>query len=178
MLCPSRGNGWRQQGGRSNVGPLRVRGAAYNGKASVSPMSMPDRDERSEGLVRERIEDWRRRLIDLSWRNPLINFKARPTSSLSITAPSLHTLLADPDREAPFDFYLPPEAEDGDPATAPPRPPTLGELVTTAESRSRIERTLETLARRSNARPREAPHGLGGARRASRGSSRARPGLA
>ena len=30
------------------------------------------RDEQADGLIRARIEDWRRRLIDLSWRNPLI----------------------------------------------------------------------------------------------------------
>jgi hypothetical protein len=151
MPCTSGRDNRQQQGSHSAFQQVRGRGATYMGIVGVSQESVPDRDERVEGLVRERIEDWRRRLIDLSWRNPLINFKARPTSSLTIATPSLHALLADPDREAPFDFYLPPEEDDGDPAAVPARPPTPAELVTTAESRSRVERTLDTLARRSNA---------------------------
>jgi Protein of unknown function (DUF4011) len=119
-------------------------------RSELNEMSSPDRDRRIDDAVRARIDDWRRRLIDLSWRNPLINFRARPTSSLTITSPSLHALLSDPARETPLGFYVPPEPPEDDTEHEPPGPPRPDELVTTAESRARLERTLETLARRSN----------------------------
>src|SRR3954466_13883762 len=69
--------------------------------------------ERADDIIDLRIEDWRRRLIDLSHRNRLIAYKATRATTLHIAAPGLHDLLGDPERATPWDFYLPPEPEEG-----------------------------------------------------------------
>ena len=56
----------------------------------------------SSAIVDRRIEDWRRRLIDLSHRNRLIAYKATRATTLEIAAPGLDELLADPDRGVPW----------------------------------------------------------------------------
>lgn len=109
-------------------------------------------------LVAERIDDWRRRLIDLSFRNRLINYKPTKSSTLEIQSPSIHELLADPEREQPFDFYFPPEDEeeesregtDGEPDGGDPEAAS-GEIVTDVAEPDRLRKILENLARRSNA---------------------------
>jgi hypothetical protein len=63
-------------------------------------------------LVRTRIEDWRRRLIDLSLRNPLISYTARETSTLPILSPSLSELVDEADPDTPRDFFLPAEPDE------------------------------------------------------------------
>jgi hypothetical protein len=125
-------------------------------------------DTRTESidLVHQRIEDWRRRLIDLSHRNRLIAYKATKATTLEIVAPSVHELLADPDRGEPWDFYLPPEPEDDDPDATSAAATTVDELIVRSQDRDRprrsneievtepnpkrIARILDNLAKRSN----------------------------
>lgn len=116
--------------------------------------------------VRVRINDWRRRLIDLTYRNRLIKFGPTQASTLTITAPSIHELLADLSRTDPWKFFLPPEptgedletseaAEAVDAAVlkgaAPAHEPSGDEIVVTERNPKRINRILDTLAKRSNA---------------------------
>jgi hypothetical protein len=51
-------------------------------------------------LVAARVDEWRRKLIDLSYRNRLINYKPTRASTIEIATPSLSVLLEDPDRSA------------------------------------------------------------------------------
>jgi hypothetical protein len=128
-----------------------------------------------DSKVLTRIEDWRRRLIDLSYRNRLIRYQPSG-SSLEIASPAIEVLFADLGRTAPWRFYLPPEPEPMSAAmsagpegpasdtTAAPlgwrvvdrpelrdRAPRADEIVLVEKSARRITRTVETLARRSNA---------------------------
>src|SRR5215217_3299020 len=66
----------------------------------------------SDRLVHERIEDWQRRLIDLSYRNRLIKYKTTVATTIEIESPSLDRLLEDPSRATPWRFYFPPEDEE------------------------------------------------------------------
>lgn len=113
-----------------------------------------------ESLIRARLGDWRQRLIDLSFRNRLIHYQPTKSTTLQLTAPSIHVLLKDPDRTQPFDFFLPPEL-DADPEVDANRGPHLvatdvgittprpDEIVTGIEDPKRIKRILDNLARRS-----------------------------
>ena len=107
--------------------------------------------EAIESLIKDRIEDWRRHLIDLSFRNRLINYRPTKSSTLEVQSPSIHELLADPERREPFDFFFPPElGEDG--ATSEISAfPGVDEIVTGLEEPKRLEKILSNLARRSNA---------------------------
>lgn len=120
----------------------------------------------TENLVEHRIEDWRRRLIDLSNRNRLIAYKPTKATTLEIATPSIHEVLGDPDRDEPWDFYLPPEPQDedetpeSDAAAAVDRllltsrdrerPRRSNEIEVTEASPKRIARILDNLAKRSN----------------------------
>jgi hypothetical protein len=61
------------------------------------------------------LEDWRRRLIDLSHRNRLIAFKPTKATTLRVIAPGVEELFADPERTGAWDFFLPPEPEEDGP---------------------------------------------------------------
>ena len=123
---------------------------------------------RNEQLVRDRIEDWRRRLIDLSYRNRLIKYRPTQASTIEVEAPDIETLLADPSSGAPWNFYFPPE-EDEDEVDAlesdaaavvdqlairaahAARSPRSDEIVARGElSARRISRILDNLAKKSN----------------------------
>ncbi len=125
-----------------------------------------------ENPVAARLEDWRRRLIDLSYRNRLIRYRPTVASTLEIASPSLDVLLADIGSAAPWRFYFPPEPEPAEPETdqleaesaaefvnqavlrrsgQELRQPKTDEIVLSEQSARRINRTLENLARRSNA---------------------------
>jgi Protein of unknown function (DUF4011)/REase_MTES_1575/AAA domain/Protein of unknown function (DUF3320) len=127
---------------------------------------MTDRDS----VVFDRIEDWRRRLIDLSYRNRLIKYRPTQASTIEIEAPDLNELLADPGRPAPWRFYFPPDPDEKKDAqleldasdfvdeavvrTAQrgDRAPRPNEIVAKGEDNPRrINRILENLARKSNA---------------------------
>ena len=120
----------------------------------------------SPNVVARRIEDWRRRLIDLSLANRLIAYKPTIATTLEIVAPSLHELLATPDRAEPWNFYLPPEPEEATDDATSDAAATVDELLVRAENRDRprraneievteqnpkrIARILDNLAKRSN----------------------------
>ncbi len=126
---------------------------------SALPTGSPD-------LVERRIEDWRRRLIDLSNRNRLIAYKATKATTLEIAAPSIHEVLADPDRSEPWDFYLPPEPEEEDATAESDAAAAVDRLLVASQDRERlrrpneievteanpkrIARILDNLAKRSN----------------------------
>ena len=120
---------------------------------------------KDEAVVATRLDDWRRRLIDLSYRNRLINFRATKASTLSISAPSIHQLTADPDRKRPWQFFLPPEPETDEEldtsesadlvdeallSAVAAHEPGPDEIVLTEPNPKRITRVLDTLAKRSN----------------------------
>ena len=107
--------------------------------------------EAVESLVKGRIEDWRRHLIDLSFRNRLINYRPTKSSTLGIQSPSIHELLADPERREPFDFFIPPDPEGDGLASESPAAPEVDEIVTEVDDPKRLEKILSNLARRSNA---------------------------
>jgi very-short-patch-repair endonuclease len=118
--------------------------------------------------VLARVDDWRRRLIDLSYRNRLIRYRPTKATTLTIEAPSIHELVADPGRTEPWHFFFPPEQDelqDQDTSEAADfvdevvlrsagereRSPKPNEIVATERNPKRISRILDNLAKRSNA---------------------------
>lgn len=118
--------------------------------------------------VAARIDEWRRHLIDLTYRNRLIKYKPTVASTIEVESPSVDMLLADLSRTAPWRFYFPPEPEQDEAqqeldaaafvddfvvhAAAHRRSPAPDEIVVKGvDSAKRINRTLENLARKSNA---------------------------
>jgi hypothetical protein len=117
-------------------------------------------------LVAARLDEWRRKLIDLSYRNRLINYKPTRASTIEIATPSLEVILADPDRVIPWRFYFPPEVETDEAednraslfdelvvrAAGKGRAPEPDEIVAANETNpKKLNRILENLARKSNA---------------------------
>ena len=105
-------------------------------------------------MIAKRIDDWRRRLIDLSFRNRLINYRPTKSSTLELISPTIHELLVDPERTEPFDFFIPPEPKESNSAEAVDDrddQPAPTDLVTTTEDPERLKKILANLARRSNA---------------------------
>jgi hypothetical protein len=119
-----------------------------------------------DAVVASRIEDWRRRLIDLSHRNRLIAYKPTKATTLEVVAPRLDLLLGDRDRAEPWDFYFPPEPEPDDDqevseaaravddfivrALDRRRPSGSGAIEVSERHPKRIARILDNLAKRSN----------------------------
>lgn len=117
----------------------------------------------SDNILERRLGDWRRRLLDLSYRNPLIKYTSGKSGSLEITSPSPHALLGRLDDDNPHYFYYPPEEEPSHPAEAEsdkgdlahntPQTeapgPSEDEIETTTGNRRELVRTLDSLARRS-----------------------------
>lgn len=124
-----------------------------------------------EAVVAERLEVWRRKLIDLSFRNRLIKYRKTKASTLEIEAPNLEELLADPGRPQPWRFYFPPESEEQDEqptldefdtatfldnvvletAVHPDHPPEADEIVVRDIDARQLNRTLDNLAKKANA---------------------------
>jgi hypothetical protein len=127
----------------------------------------------SETIAAEMLEVWRRKLIDLSFRNRLIKYRKTKASTLEIELPSLDELLEDPGRPQPWRFYFPPEPEDEEDgeqtapaefdtaaflddvvlesAIHPDQPRAADEIVVKDINARQLNRTLETLARKANA---------------------------
>ncbi len=116
-------------------------------------------------VVDQRLEDWRRRLIDLSHRNRLIAFKPTKATTLQIVAPHVRELLADPERTSSWDFYFPPEVDEersdaSDTATTVDdillksrqahRERRASEIEVSERNPRRIARIVDNLAKRSN----------------------------
>jgi Protein of unknown function (DUF4011)/REase_MTES_1575/AAA domain/Protein of unknown function (DUF3320) len=122
----------------------------------------------SNQQITDRLEDWRRRLIDLSYRNRLIKYAVTRASTLEIESPEIATLFDDLDGGKPWNFYFPPEDEDegnhdDDDATTvvdqlviraarAARTPRTDEIVVRGDlTAHRINRILDNLGRKSNA---------------------------
>jgi hypothetical protein len=118
-------------------------------------------------VVAARLEDWRRRLIDLSNRNRLIAFRPTQATTLQIAAPSLDELLGDPSGSQVWSFYFPPELDTPPPSDDQSDAATTvdeavlraqghvggrrqGEIEVTERNPKRIARILDNLAKRSN----------------------------
>lgn len=107
-------------------------------------------------VVRRRIQDWAKRLIDLSRRNRLLYYRPTKRTTLRLVAPDAieiaETLLA----EGSWRFYEPPDEDAGGPVGSvsealslkSPRP---RELVTHHADRKELVRSLEVISRRANA---------------------------
>jgi Protein of unknown function (DUF4011) len=123
---------------------------------------------RSNPQVTDRLEDWRRRLIDLSYRNRLIKYAVTRASTLEIDSPDIEALFEDVGDGKPWNFYFPPEDDEGgneddDEATSvvddlvtraarAARTPRTDEIVVRGDlTAHRINRILDNLARKSNA---------------------------
>jgi hypothetical protein len=124
--------------------------------------------EAADRIVRERINEWRRHLIDLSYRNRLINYRRMQASTIEIESPALGVLLSDLSPEKRWRFFFPPEPKDEEPeedseaalfvdeavvrqAQEGPAPKADEIVVKGEDSPHRINRILENLARKSNA---------------------------
>jgi hypothetical protein len=131
----------------------------------MQPTSETDRGDEHE-RVAARVDEWRRKLIDLSYRNRLINYKPTRASTIEIASPGLSAILGDPGRSLPWRFYFPPEPETDEApddrasmfdelvvrAAASARAPEPDEIVAANETNpKRLNRILENLARKSNA---------------------------
>ena len=121
-------------------------------------------------VVSDRLEEWRRRLIDLSYRNRLIKYRKTRASTLELEAPTFDVLLADPARAQPWRFYFPPEPEEGDQVDPqesaaaayvddivlesvvhPNHPPAADEIVARGIDARQLNRTLDNLAKKAKA---------------------------
>ncbi len=118
-------------------------------------------------LVERRLEDWRRRLIDLSHRNRLIAYRPTLSTTLTIVEPTLSELLAQPLGKRPWEFFFPPEPREQVDEQASEAAEVLDSLVVEAQGSAprrrsreievtekqpkRIARILDNLAKRSNA---------------------------
>jgi superfamily I DNA and/or RNA helicase/very-short-patch-repair endonuclease len=120
----------------------------------------------TESFFRNRLEDWKSRLIDLSKRNRLLYFKPTKRSYLSISNPDMVTtfnkLLL---RKKKLEFWTPPDAsesiedelyskKDLFPFTADIKPKKT-QIVCNITNRKDLERTLKNLSRRSRSDYRE-----------------------
>jgi hypothetical protein len=65
---------------------------------------------KEDRFVRERLEDWRRCLIDLSYRNRLLRFAPTRAATLVIDAPGIEQLLAEIDGGQTWGFYFRPKS--------------------------------------------------------------------
>src|SRR4051812_17426460 len=80
-------------------------------------------------VTRDRIEDWRRRLIDLTYRNRLIRYRPTRASTIEIASPSLTTLLENPSRALPWRFYFPPELVEEEPTDEQDTAAVVDEII-------------------------------------------------
>lgn len=107
-------------------------------------------------VVRRRVQDWAKRLIDLSRRNRLLYYRPTKRTTLRLVAPDAieiaETLLA----EGSWRFYEPPEVDDAGSAESVSealslKPARARELVTHHADRSELVRSLEVISRRASA---------------------------
>src|SRR4051794_29693980 len=85
-----------------------------------------DSPHRVRRFVEGRIDNWRRRLIDLSHRNRLIAYKPTKATTLEVVAPAIGELM-DFERRRVWDFYFPPDPDEVDYADASDTAETLDE---------------------------------------------------
>jgi very-short-patch-repair endonuclease len=123
-------------------------------------MLMSSETSDTSSVIDGRIEDWRRRLIDLTRRNRLVYFRPTRSSTLTISRPDpdvvFHRLVA---QGKPWTFWYPPEEDDeNNEPTKSVRtavPPKKNEIVCEGLARPRLEQILKNLYRRSTTDYRE-----------------------
>jgi len=111
--------------------------------------------------TRTRIEEWAKKLVDLSRRNRLLYYRAAKRTSLTFLRPDADRILARTIDGSSHHFYRPPDLPPPDPGTsARPatleevllrRPRTDRELVTTQRDPREIDRSLEAIERKARA---------------------------
>jgi hypothetical protein len=102
---------------------------------------------RANARVDQRIDDWKLKLIDLTRRNKLINYRETKTSSLKITSPQIDTIFNRLAIEGKsWEIRSP---------TTPLKPRRRTELSTSQPDAKQIDRILRNLARRSLSEYRE-----------------------
>lgn len=119
---------------------------------SVAPKAR-SASQRIDAVLRE-VGLWRDSLINLTGRNRLLNFRPRPTSTVTIVGPGLTDVLSGLTSQSSFSFAFAPttdsdviEQEDPWPAVLPRSP--RGPVLQCAEAEVPGARALRTLARRS-----------------------------
>ncbi|MFA5350203.1 MAG: DUF3320 domain-containing protein [Candidatus Omnitrophota bacterium] len=102
----------------------------------------------SKEKILKQIEEWRKRLIDLSRRNQLIFFNEKRKNLLEISKPELIELWEKISAGKEIDVWLPPEDEDESPrkAAKEPRP---NDVVFTLDTKKDIEKRLKSIYRRA-----------------------------
>jgi hypothetical protein len=106
--------------------------------------SMPSR---ANARVDQRIDDWKLKLIDLTRRNKLINYKETKTSSLKIINPSIDTIFSRLANEGkPWEIWSP---------TISSKPRGRTQITTSQTDPRQVDRILRNLARRSLSEYRE-----------------------
>ncbi|TFH12465.1 DUF4011 domain-containing protein, partial [Candidatus Bathyarchaeota archaeon] len=102
---------------------------------------------RANARVDRRIDDWKLKLIDLTRRNKLINYRETKTSSLKITSPQIDTIFSRLTNEGkPWEIWSP---------TIPSKPRRRTQITTSQTDSKQIDRILRNLERRSLSEYRE-----------------------
>ena len=111
--------------------------------------------------MRARIEEWAKKLVDLSRRNRLLYYRAAKRTSLTFLRPDADRILARTIDGASHLFYRPPDLPPLVPGVAVRptdldaellrRPPTDKELVTTQRDPLEIDRSLDAIERKARA---------------------------
>ena len=112
--------------------------------------------------VRARIEEWARKLIDLSRRNRLLVYRATKRSTLVLRQHDPDAIVERLLTGKAWGIYTPPPVATGSQDSTTPKPPTLDdallthppsptELVTDQRDPAEIERSLVTIGRRAKA---------------------------
>ena len=108
---------------------------------------MKSMTSRANARVDQRIDDWKLKLIDLTRRNKLINYRETKTSSLKITNPSIDTIFSRLTNEGkPWEIWGP---------TIPSKPRRRTQIATSQTDSGQIDRIVRNLARRSLSEYRE-----------------------
>lgn len=100
------------------------------------------------GRILKQIEEWRKRLIDLSKKNQLIYFTERRKSLLEISQPELTNLWSVLSDEKALDVWLPPE-ENEELFRNSAKEPHSDDIVFTADNKKDIEKRLKAIYRRA-----------------------------
>jgi very-short-patch-repair endonuclease len=112
--------------------------------------------------ARARIEDWAKKLVDLSRRNRLLHYRATKRTTLVFRSPDPSRIFSRLVDEKAWRLYMPAPLPRTQPGEEPPVTPSLDEilvlqppadleLVSTERDPDEIERSLEAIARKARA---------------------------
>lgn len=135
-------------------------GAAENGAAALTA-GLERRLRSIDATTRRRIEEWAKKLVDLSGRNRLLNYKATKRTTLTFIDPSPDAILARVLDGGAYAFYRPPDLPPfvpGQPREVTPlddelrrRRPRDRELVTSQRDPVELARSLDAIDRKARA---------------------------